>query len=70
MCGTIHWKAVEQCFILEPFIFRFLPLCNFGKLINFALSGVKGLVLQKSDRSAGTNEPFGSPNFDWRKLHL
>ena len=41
---TIDWKAVKQYFTVVPFVFQFYPVCNFGKFINLALSGAKGLL--------------------------
>ena len=37
----IHWKAVEQYFIVVLFVFQFYPVCNFGKFIIFGLGTVK-----------------------------
>ena len=38
---TIHWKAVEQYFIVPLFVLQIYPVCNFGKCINFGLATVK-----------------------------
>ena len=38
---TIHWKAVEQYFTVVLFAFKFYPVCNFGKFINFGLGTVR-----------------------------
>ena len=29
---TIHWKAVEQYFVVVLFILQCYPVCDFGKL--------------------------------------
>ena len=44
---TIHWKAVEQYFSVELFIFQVYPVCNFVKLVDFdlALSEMKVLII-------------------------
>ena len=39
---TIHWKAVEQYFIVVLLGFQFYPVCNFEKFVNFGLKGGKG----------------------------
>ena len=41
---TIQWKAVEQYFTVMPFVFRFYPVCNFGKFIRFGLGTVRSVV--------------------------
>ena len=45
---TIHWKAVEDYFIVVLFLFQFYPVFNFGKFVieflDLALSGVKGSI--------------------------
>ena len=38
---TVHWKAVEQYFTVVPFVFRFSPVCNFGKFVIFGLDTVR-----------------------------
>ena len=38
---TIHWKTVEQYFTVVQFIFKFFPVYNFGKFINFRLESVR-----------------------------
>ena len=30
----VHWKAVEQYFIVVLFVFQFYLVCNFGRFIN------------------------------------
>ena len=38
---TIHWKAVEQYFIVALVVIQFYQVCNFGKFINFGLGLVE-----------------------------
>ena len=38
---TIHWKAVEQYFTVELFVFQCYSVCNFGKFDNFGLGIIR-----------------------------
>ena len=38
---TIHWKAVEQYFTVELFVFQFSPVSNFGQFIDFGLGTLR-----------------------------
>ena len=49
---TIHWKAVEQYFILELFVFQFYPVGNFGKFIHFVLGTDRSELKAYDFRSA------------------
>ena len=39
---TMYWKSVEQYFVV---MFRFYPVCTFGKLINFELNTVRSEMI-------------------------
>ena len=36
-----HWKAVKQYLTVVLFVFKFHPVCNFGKFINFGLGIIR-----------------------------
>ena len=49
---TIHWKAVEQYFPVELFVFQFYPVCNVRKFINFGLGTVRREKVKKEGFSS------------------
>ena len=40
---SLESHIIEQYFTVVLFVFRISPVCNFGKLDNFAFGNVKGL---------------------------
>ena len=50
---NIRWKAVDQYFTVELFIFHFYLVCNFGTFVNFGFER-----LNKSPRTNDRYKPF------------
>ena len=49
---TIHWKAVESYFTVEPFFFQFYTVCNFGKLVTVSSEG----LIKRSPKGTGDSD--------------
>ena len=50
---TTHWKAVEQYFTVELFVFQFSSVCSLVKFISFELGTVRSERLKTQDKNSG-----------------
>ena len=62
---TIHWKAIEQYFAGVLFVFRFSPVCYFGKFINIGLGAFRSERVTLSSLSLQVVEGGGQMDINF-----